>query len=107
MLDLSGAVKRYFSVKLPHGEVLELKPPKVKVLRRVTDVADRFSEDSMEREESFFKEFAEAVALILSSNKKGKKFDANYVEDNIELDAAILLFEGYFKWVGEVQKDPN
>lgn len=107
MLDLSKIKRRYFELKLG-GEKLELEPPKVKTLKNIMALSKELGDmDESEIDFDAVTRLTEVITGILSKNKQKKKFDAEYVEDNIDLDDMILILESYFEWVGKVQSDPN
>lgn len=100
MLDLSSLKKEHFTVKTQSGDIFELNPPKIKVLRKAEELSSSTGEKS-------FEDLACAVATILSGNKTGKKVTEKYVEDNLDIDDIDSFLKEYFKWITRVRKNPN
>lgn len=100
MLNFSAMKKRYFTIQFEDGTKVELLPPKMKVLRVVSDLTSQGNQDAMP-------DLISACALILSGNSKKKKYTEKFVEDNLDIDEAHMLIQQYFEWVGGIRNDPN
>ena len=102
MFDMTKIKTRYFNLTLPNGTVLEVEPPKMKVLRKVLSLAtmDDINVQSID-------ELSEGLSLVLSKNKQNHKVTAKWLMDNMDIDGLVTLTTAYFNWVGEVQGSKN
>jgi hypothetical protein len=98
MFDLSTVNRRYFSIKLNDLE-LEVEPPKLKALKKITSLSKARDEDAIE-------DLAEAVGMILSKNKK-KYVVPNEVIDELDLDQMSDILTAYFEWLGKEKTSKN
>ncbi len=97
MFDVNTVSKRYYQVEI--GNInLEVEPPKLKVLKKITNVV---------KAENQIEELINAVVLALNKNKTNYKVDADFVEENLNIDEMTLLLSDYFDWVAEANKNPN
>ena len=100
MLNFSAMKKRYFTIQFEDGTKVELTPPKMKVLRVVSDITSQSGTEAAP-------ELITACALILSGNSKKKKYTEKFVEDNLDIDEVHTLISEYFSWVSGIRNDPN
>ena len=107
MFDVKSINHRYFEVKLSItnevGEVeksvvVEVEPPKVKVLKRLTGLT-KSKENTME-------ELTECVRLILNKNKDKTEIPVEYIEE-MDFDEMQSLILEYFNWLGKTRNLPN
>ncbi|GCD13127.1 hypothetical protein [Clostridium tagluense] len=98
MFDLNIVSKRYFTIKI--GElVLEVEPPKLKALKKITALSKAKNEDTMD-------ELAEAVGMILSKNKSGHNVPDELI-DELDLDQMSQILTAYFEWLSKAKNSPN
>ena len=95
MFDLNNIITRYFEVKI-NGFELEIEPPTVKMLKRLTEV----------KKTENINDFVEVLAKILSKNKQRKEITVELVEQ-MTMDQMNELTEAYFMWLGRVKNHPN
>ena len=95
MFDLNNIITRYFEVKI-NGFELEIEPPTVKMLKRLTEV----------KKTENINDFVEILAKILSKNKQRKEITVELVEQ-MTMDQMNELTEAYFMWLGRVKNHPN
>ena len=95
MFDLNNIITRYFEVKI-NGFELEIEPPTVKMLKRLTEV----------KKTENINDFVEILAKILSKNKQRKEITVELVEQ-MTMDQMNELAEAYFMWLGRVKNHPN
>lgn len=95
MFDLNNIITRYFEVKI-NGFELEIEPPTVKMLKRLTEVKKTENID----------DFVEVLARILSKNRQKKEITVELVEQ-MTMDQMNELTEAYFMWLGRVKNHPN
>jgi hypothetical protein len=98
MFDLSTVNRRYFSIKL-NDLVLEVEPPKLKVLKKITSLSKLRDEDAIT-------DLAEAVGLILSKNKK-KYIVSDEIIEELDLDQMSDILTAYFEWLGNEKTSKN
>lgn len=97
MLDISALKTRTFDVKLTHNVTVSMKPPKIKMLRKIIKAAKKDDVDSV----------LEAVAMLLNQNKNGKKLSRDWIEENIDVVEMRYILKKYFEWVNSIKNDPN
>jgi len=98
MFDINTINKRYFTLKI--GDLtLEVEPPKVKVLKKITALAKAKEEDQME-------DLAEAIRIILSKNKGEYKVPEEVVDD-LDFDQMNEILTEFFKWLAKSKNSPN
>lgn len=98
MFDINTISKRYFSIKI--GDLaLEVEPPKLKALKKITALAKSRNEDAID-------DLSAAVGMILSKNKSEYKLP-NEVIDELDLDQMNEILTAYFQWLAKTKNDPN
>ena len=105
MYDMTTLVTRFFKIRLANGLVLELEPPKLKILKKIASLSK--SQSSGELTEDDITSLAEAIALSLSKNKENKTITTELVEDMFDIDEMYDFLTNYFKWVSEIQNSKN
>lgn len=98
MFDISTVNKRYFNIKI-NDIVLDVEPPKLKALKKITALAKSKDEDAME-------DLAEAVEMILNKNKSRYKVSEEII-DELDYDQMDEILTAYFDWLGKNKKAPN
>jgi hypothetical protein len=98
MFDLNTVNRRYFSIKLNDLE-LEVEPPKLKALKKITALSKARNEDAIT-------DLAEAVGMILSKNKK-KYIVPEEIIDELDLDQMSDILTAYFEWLGKEKTSKN
>jgi len=98
MFDLNEVNRRYFTIKL-NDLVLEVEPPKLKALKKITSL-------SKSREEDAITDLAEAVQMILSKNKK-KYVVSDEIIDELDLDQMSDILTAYFEWLSKEKSSKN
>lgn len=108
MFDINGINKRYFEVTLhktnDEGEIeksisLEVEPPKLKVLKKITIL-------QKVKDETAIDDLIDSIKLILNKNKEKKKVDEEYIDD-LDMDQMNRLLTSYFDWLNESKNSPN
>lgn len=100
MYDVASVKRRYFQVKLhndEHETVVDVAPPKLKVLEKLLDTANTATTDSI-------KELQSAVKELLSSNKAHYHVPDEYIE-TMDFDELVGLLEAFFTWMADTKKD--
>ena len=98
MLDLNLISKRYFDIKI--GDlILEVEPPTIKVLKKITAISKVKNEDSMD-------ELAEVISLILNKNKEGYEVPKETI-DKLDQDQLNAILIEFFEWLGKTKNSKN
>ncbi len=98
MFDISTVSKRYFGIKL--GDLsLEVEPPKIKALKKITALSKSRDEDAMD-------DLSTAVGMILSKNKSGYTVPDSVIDD-LDLDQMNEILTAYFEWLAKSKNSPN
>lgn len=98
MFDIKTINIRYFNIKID-GLILDVEPPKIKVLKKITALSKGKKEDAID-------DLAEAVAIILSKNKTGIKISDEII-DELDLDQLNEILTAYFEWLSKSKNSPN
>jgi thymidylate synthase ThyX len=112
MFDVSQIQKRYFEIRLTvetedgqteDGQTntveLQVEPPTVKQLERLTSVAKADASEVLE-------ELRDAVGSILSKNKARYRVPDAYIE-NLDFDQLSGILTAYMQWVAEEKQAKN
>lgn len=99
MFDMNNLNRRYWDVKFSDGTELSIEPPKLKTLRKITNLT--------KDEENIVENLCIALSMALSKNKQNKKVSAEFIEDNFDMDQISLLLTNYFEWVKGEKQNPN
>lgn len=105
MYDMSTLVKRYFTITLDDGRTLELEPPKLKVLKKISQLSKLTNGSELTAED--IESLSTAIALSLSKNKSNVKITSDEVEDMFDIDGMYDFLTKYFGWVSEIQNSKN
>lgn len=113
MYDASSVNRRYFDLRLicidendeEHELKLQVEPPKIKLLRRLTAIAKPGDEGNADNFAAM-DELQNVVRDMLSKNKAGYKVPDKYV-DSLDFDQLIGIITAYFEWLGAQKKAKN
>lgn len=105
MYDMTKFRTRYFNMKLKNGRVIDIEPPKMKVLKKISALSE--TKDSEDLSENDIANLTEAVALALNKNKQGYKVTANNVEEDYDILEIVDFLTAYFNWVNSIQNSKN
>lgn len=105
MYDMTKFRTRYFNMKLKNGRIIDIEPPKMKVLKKISALSE--TKDSEDLSENDIANLTEAVALALNKNKQGYKVTANNVEEDYDILEIVDFLTAYFNWVNSIQNSKN
>lgn len=105
MYDMTKLKTRYFDIKLKNGKILNIEPPKLKVLKKIAALSE--VKNTEELGEKDISKLTEAVSLALSKNRQNFKISTEQVEDNYDIDEIVDLLNNYFEWVNSIQNSKN
>ena len=103
MFDMTQYIPRYFKTKKKNGKILEVEPPKLKVLKKILKLSG-VKDDMSEKD---FYNIILATSMALSKNKQNYKVTTEWLEDNHNIDELQDLLINYFGWVDEIQNSKN
>lgn len=103
MYDMTKLIPRYFKIKLKNNKVLDVEPPKLKILKKIM----KLGSIKGEMEEKDFDNMVLATSLALSKNKQDYKVSTEWLNDNHNIDELYGLLTNYFNWVNEIQNSKN
>lgn len=103
MFDMTRYIPRYFNLKLKNGKVIDVEPPKIKVLKKIL----KLSGVKDEMTEKDFENIILATSMALSKNKQNYKISTDWLEENHNIDELQDLLVSYFNWVDEIQNSKN
>jgi len=115
MFDFNTVSKRYFGIKLSyideeekvHTAQLEVEPPKIKVLKKITALSKARKVDGEDAEnQDVMAELSEAVRNLLSKNKGEYKVPMDYIDD-LNFDQMQGILTAYFEWLSKEKNSPN
>lgn len=105
MYDMAKLKTRYFDIKLRTGKILNIEPPKLKVLKKIAALSE--VKNTEELGEKDIENLTEAVALALSKNRQNFKITRDQVENEYDIDEIMDLLNNYFDWVNSIQNSKN
>lgn len=79
--------------------VINIETSKRKHLKKVLALTKSMSGENLN--ETNIDNLYEVAQIALSKNKENKSFNAESIEDYLDLTALITFFEGYYNWVME------
>lgn len=103
MYDMTKFIPRYFTVTLKNGKIIDVEPPKLKVLKKIMvlgNVKDVMSEQD-------FDNIIIATSMALSKNKQKHNVSVEWLTDNHNIDELMELLIHYFDWVNEINNSKN
>ena len=98
MFDISTVSKRYFAIKLEEIS-LDVEPPKLKALKKITALAKSREEEAMD-------DLVEAVSMILNKNKTKYKVSEELI-DELDFDQINEILTTFFEWLTKSKNAPN
>ena len=105
MYDMTKLRTRYFTMKLKNGKILDLEPPKIKVLKKIAALSE--VENNNNLTEKDINNLSEAVALALNKNKQNYKISVDRVTEEFDIEEIVDFLNNYFTWVGKIQNSKN
>lgn len=105
MYDMSKLKVRYFSMKLKNGKILDIEPPKMKMLKKMSTLTN--IETDRDFSENDITNLAEGVSIALSKNKQGYKVNAEKVCEDYDILEIMDFLTNYFEWVNSIQNQKN
>lgn len=104
MYDMTQYIPRYFKTKLKNGKVLDVEPPKLKVLKKILTLSNIKDDELSEKD---FGNIILATSMALSKNKQNYEVKTEWLEENHNIDELQDLLINYFNWVDEIRNQKN
>lgn len=105
MYDMTKLKTRYFDIKLKNGKILNVEPPKLKVLKKVAALSEVKNTENLGEKD--IENLTEAISIALSKNRQNFKITIEQVEENYDIDEIVDLLNNYFDWVNSIQNSKN
>lgn len=105
MYDMTKFKPRYFDTKLKNGKILNVEPPKMKILKKIAALSE--VKDTENLSESDINNLTEALSLALSKNKQNYKVSATKIEEEYDILEVADFLNAYFNWVNSIQESKN
>ena len=105
MYDMTKFKTRYFDVKLRNGKPLNVEPPKMKMLKKISSLSSIKDTDNLS--ESDIDNLIEALSLALSKNKQNYKVSTTIIEEEYNILEVIDFLNAYFNWINSIQVSKN
>lgn len=99
-LDLSLFVNQTLDITLPDGSVIKIKKPTEKGVMKLMALQNV-------DEAHAFEAMNELILFIFNSNKEGKVFTEEWMEDNLDWSMKTAVVTAYSEFINELQSDPN
>ena len=105
MYDMTKYQVRYFDVKLKNGKIINVEPPKMKVLKKISTLSN--IQNNNELTERDIANLTEAVSLAISKNKQGYKVSAENIDEEYNIIEIMDFLNNYFSLVNEIHESKN
>lgn len=103
MYDLTAVRRRYFKVKLKNGRVIDVEPPKLKLVNQLVHVAKSANNNDAEA----LQESVNIFLRVLNKNKQGYHITVEQAQEWFDFDDMIDLLGEFFGWLNQEKRDPN
>lgn len=103
MFDMTKYIPRYFKTRLKNNKIIEVEPPKLKVLKKILKLG-KVNNNISEKD---FSDIILATSMALSKNKQNYKVTEEWLEENHNIEELQELLTNYFNWVDEIQNSKN
>ena len=110
MFDMRSLTPSFFEVTLPNNVSISVKPPKMRIYRKIISFAKDVKDldyDQLEVADNLFNELSNTLASAFSSNKQDRKFTGEEFENMLDFDQLLELFLAYFNWANEISNSKN
>ena len=105
MYDMTKLKTRYFNMKLKNGKIIDIEPPRLKILRKIATLSK--TKVNEELTESDVKNLIEATALALNKNRQEYRITAETIEEYYNIEDVMDFLNNYFDWINETQNLKN
>lgn len=105
MYDMTKLKTNYFNFKLKNGKILDIEPPKLKILKKMLGLSGSLDKEELSEKE--LDNLIEAVTLAINKNKQGYKITNDQVCDLFNINELMDFLTKYFAWVNKNQSSKN
>jgi hypothetical protein len=106
MLDFTKIQKKVLNIKLIDGNEILVRMPTKRVFDLLMGIQDNLSNLNIEDKAQIALVY-DLTAKVLSNNLYGKKIDAEYLADLLDVEDISILFASYVEFVVGKVNDPN
>lgn len=107
-LNFTRAKKTFLTVTMPDDKKILVRNPTKKIMDNLSDLGEDFKtieaegEDTVDGREAVGRIY-ETSALILSNNLAREKITVDYLEDVLDIEDLIILFDSYTDFINGLQ----
>lgn len=101
MYDMTKVKKRYFDMKLSNGKFIQIEPPKIKDLKKITEISHKSGEEMTAKD---LDDIYTIIKLIMNKNKQNYKVPTELIE-SMDLDSIYEFINAYIEWLNSVKKN--
>ena len=105
MYDMTKFKTRYFNMKLKNNKIIDIEPPKMKILKKIANLSEVKNNDELSEQDIL--NLTEAVVLAFNKNRQGYKITAEKIEDEYDILEIVDFLNNYFDWVNSIQNSKN
>lgn len=106
MLDFTKIQKKVLNIKLIDGNEILVRMPTKKVFDMLMDLQGNLNNLNIEDKAQIALVY-DLTAKVLSNNLLGKKIDAEYLAELLDVEDISILFASYVEFVVGKVNDPN
>lgn len=105
ILDLNVFALETLDIKLPDDpEVLHISKPTREQVIKISQLEHLQQEANAE---TVYERLDSLVLDIINSNEDKRKFDREYVEQNLNVKMRVAIIQAFSARIGGIEKDPN
>ena len=105
MYDMTKLGVRYFNMKLKNGKIIDIEPPKMKILKKIANLSEVKNNDELTEKD--IANLTEAVVLAFNKNKQNYKITVEKIEEEYDILEIMDFLNAYFDWVNSIQNSKN
>ena len=105
MYDMTKFKTRYFTMRLRNGKVIDIMPPKLKILKKISRLSEIKDKEEFSSED--MQNLTEAITLAFNKNKQNYKITAEQIEQEYDILQIVDFLQNYFTWINEIQNIKN
>lgn len=105
MYDMTKFKTRYFNMKLKNGKIIDIEPPKMKILKKIANLSEVKNNEELSEQDIL--NLTEAVALAFNKNRQNYKLTVEKIEEEYDIIEIVDFLNAYFDWVNSIQNSKN
>lgn len=105
MYDMTKFKTRYFNMKLKNGKIIDIEPPKMKILKKIANLSEVKNNDELSEKD--IANLTEAVSLAFNKNRQNYKLSVEKIEEEYDIIEIVDFLNAYFDWVNSIQNSKN